>query len=185
MKLANRVVILILALLCSLSFDATAKDVKSVRSQRESAKKQLSSANKKLRQNEEQVKSRLNQLNLVEAEIARHEEDIAKAQNMYNVYSAQAQKLNDSIEEANRQLNKIKAAYGAAVRRVHKNGKDVDQLMFVFAADDFHQALQRYRYLKQFSKWREEQSKIIADKQSAIRSKQQRLDSAAVKANRA
>lgn len=185
MKLANRVIILIVALLFSLTPDVSAKDVKSVRSQRETAKKQLSSANKKLRENEEQVKSRLNQLNLVEAEIARHEEDIAKAQNMYNVYSAQAQKLNDSIEEANRQLNKIKDAYGAAVRHVQKNGKDVDQLMFVFAAEDFHQALQRYRYLKQFSKWREEQSQIIADKQKTIRLKQQRLDSAATKANKA
>lgn len=184
MNVAKKIGILILTVIVSLPAVAVGKDVKTVRSQRETAKKQLSATNKKLRQNEEQVRSRLNQLNLVEAEISRHEKDIAKAQRLYEVYTEEANKLNDSIEEANSQLQKICDTYGSAVRNVQKKGKDVNQWMFIFAADDFRQALQRYRYLKQFSKWREEQSKIISEKQEIIRQKHQRMDSAAMRANR-
>lgn len=183
MKFAYRVIILIIAFLVTAMPVVDAKDSRTVRKQRETAKKQLSTASKKLRKNEEQVLSRLNQLNLVEAEIARHESNIKKARQLYDVYTAQAKLLNDSIEDADRRLAKMKDAYGAAVRHMQRNGSETNQLMFVFSADDFHQGLQRYRYLKQFSKWRENQSQEIEGLKEQIFQKKTRLDSAARRAD--
>ncbi len=53
--------------------------------------------------------------------------------------------------------------------------KNMSGLAFVFASENFNQALRRMRYLRQFSRWKDRQSAAIDSKTSELKSQKESL----------
>lgn len=70
----------------------------------------------------------------------------------------------------------MRAEYLKAVKKMRLNRKNQSMLAFIFASDDFNQALRRLRYIRQFSDWREKKSGEINAMTATLSAEREKLD---------
>lgn len=93
---------------------------------------------------------------------------IAARQSLISNIKSQVQYLQNNIDENNKiikamqkDLEDLKKSYAEMVRNSYKKLHSKNQLNFIFSADNFNQALQRYSYLKTYSKYKQNQAELI------------------------
>lgn len=68
-------------------------------------------------------------------------------------------------------LDKLKKDYAAMVYFEYRTRDEYSKLMFLFAADDFNQAYQRYKYSQQIAEYRRKKAASIVETQNALSAK--------------
>lgn len=93
---------------------------------------------------------------------------ISARQSLINNIKSQVQYLQNSIDEnkkivdtMQKDLEELKKSYADMVYNSYRKIHTKNQLNFIFSADNFNQALQRYSYLKTYSKYRQNQAELI------------------------
>lgn len=93
---------------------------------------------------------------------------IAARQSLINNIKSQVKYLQNSIDEnkkivdtMQKDLEELKKSYSDMVYNSYRKIHTKNQLNFIFSADNFNQALQRYSYLKTYSKYRQNQAELI------------------------
>ena len=133
-----------------------------------SLQKDIATANKLLKETSKSKEVTLNQVSLMDKKIK-------KRQKLINAYNDQIQVLEQSISKGeenikslNGELKKLRHEYSKMVEFANKNRSHYDQLEFLFAAEDFNQALRRLRYIQQFSDARKTKMEQIAATQKKV-----------------
>ena len=83
--------------------------------------------------------------------------------------------LSGSIAKGEQELQRMRDEYLKAVKKMRLNQKNQSVLAFVFAADDFNQAMRRMRYVRQFSKWKQRKSDEINARIVSLAAEKERL----------
>ena len=73
-----------------------------------------------------------------------------------------------NIKTLNGELKKLRKEYAKMVEFAYKNRSHYDQLEFVFAAEDFNQAMRRLRYIQQFTEARKTKMNQISATQKKV-----------------
>ncbi|MBD5187087.1 MAG: peptidoglycan DD-metalloendopeptidase family protein [Bacteroidales bacterium] len=135
-----------------------------VQRKHDETRKEIKLTEEQIRANEAKIKKSLGDLNRINGEIA---ETKIKVNNI----TAQVNKLNSEIGTLEKQIKNneealalLRAEYLKAVKKMRQSKQNQSTLAFIFASDNFNQALRRMRYLKQFSSWKEKQSDEINKK---------------------
>jgi len=113
---------------------------------------------------------------LTELETLNKQIEVRKA--MIANINAQVRAINRQIAETatviqtmQEDLEKMKESYAALVYQAYVNQNSYNRLLFVFASDDFNDALKRITYLKRFSEFRKEQAELISKTQESLQRK--------------
>lgn len=164
------VYILIFALLL-VNYDGVAqkRTAKSIRKQQQTTQQEIKETNKKIKNNTAETKKSLNRLNLIEAEISSHEKTIGSINQELEAINKKMRLLKDSITLTETEINKLKNDYSKAVSNIQARSSSFERMLFIFSASDFNQAYRRMRYMRQFSVWREKQTKEIQKAQNRLR----------------
>lgn len=132
-----------------------------VRRQQESTNREISRTREQIRLNEKEVSSKLSQLSALGEQIESGKKKVAASQQEVNKLAAELGSLQASIDSETRQLNRLRAEYLGAVKKMRAKRKQTSVLAFIFSSGSFNEAMRRMRYLRQFSKWRENKSAEI------------------------
>jgi len=127
-----------------------------------------------IRENDRSIKAGLNELGKLETDISASRKVIQTTTGQINALTGQINSLESGISNNEKELSRLRDEYLKAVKKMRVAKKNNSDLAFIFASENFNQALRRMRYLKQFSRWKERQSAAINGKNKEL--KQQRTE---------
>lgn len=156
-----------------------------VKRRQEATQKEIRLTEEQIRENDKSVKKGLNDLGKIEGDISVSKKKIAATTGKINSLSGQISSLHTSIAANEKQLKTLREEYLKAVRKMRVANKQKSDLAFIFASDNFNQALRRMRYLRQFSEWKERQSAAISGKTEQLRKERESLTKAKVEQDNA
>lgn len=139
------------------------------------AQKEIAQTKEQLRLNEQEVKKSLSDLNRLQSEISAAREKTTGLQKKVTSLSQEIDTLGVRIAANEAELQRMREEYLKAVRKMRLTRRNRSALAFIFASDDFNQALRRMRYMKQFSDWKEKQTADINAKNKLLISERERL----------
>lgn len=130
--------------------------------------KEIETANKLLKETSKNKEATLGQVSLMDKRIK-------DRQKLINAYDEQVKALDRSIRQGesnigklNGELRKLRGEYSKMVQFAYRNKSRYDQLEFMFASEDFNQAMRRMRYIQQFADARKTKMEQIAATQKKV-----------------
>ena len=141
------------------------KPATSSQAQRQSRETQqeIQRTKSRISDNEKKVRQGLSDLQRIEGEIADCQKTIDDTEAQVRSLGQRINTLSGQIEESQTRLEKLRAEYAKAVRKMHRARNRHSMLAFIFSAKSFNQAVRRLRYLREFSEWRQKQSDRITE----------------------
>lgn len=171
----KRLFILILTSIILSVMPIEARNVKSVKRERQKTTQEIKRTSKEIEENKKKARKSLNQLNRLEADMRENDRSIKQLQAQVDSINRGIWVLNDSIAELDNQLAAMRNKYAAAVRKMQSRQGSMSKLAFIFSSESFTQAYRRMRYLQQFSRWRARKSEEIAEVQQQLEGHRTRL----------
>ncbi len=150
----------------------TSSDVKR---RQEATQKEIKQTEAQIRENEKSVKTGLSELGKIEGDIATSKNKIAATTKQITTLNGQISGLEKSISTNEAELAKMREEYLKALKKMRLLRKKNSGLAFVFASENFNQALRRMRYLKQFSEWKDRQTSAIESKNTQLMAEKESL----------
>lgn len=152
--------------------------VRRVKRQQQTNQRELRETKRKLTANTTATKRQLNALNRITAEIEEKNREIGSLTAISDSLNREIAVIRDSITYYETKHKRLSENYTKAVRAVHSRSSSLDMLLFIFSSDSFKQAVRRYRYIRQFARWREKQSEEIRAARSKLVEKRTQLETA-------
>ena len=94
-------------------------------------------------------------------EIERYEKRIQKLEQQLFIKE-------ENIIQKQAELQDLKEEYAKLVYHAYQNRDGYDRLAFIFSAHSFHQAYKRIKYFQQYSQFRQQQVKLIEEKEAEL-----------------
>lgn len=138
------------------------------------ARKEIQQTKERIEANEKKVRTELAELSRLRSDIAVSDKKVATLNGKVSSLSGQIASLETKIAEGNREVERMRSEYLKAVKKMRLTRRNQSMLAFIFSAENFNQGLRRMRYLRQFSKWKEERSLEINRRSEEL--KRQALD---------
>ena len=131
------------------------------RRMQEAAQREIQQTKEKLRLNEQEIKTGLSDLNRLSSEIAAGRSQVDGLQRKVASLNKEITRLGDEIRNNEGELKLMREEYLKAVKKMRLTRKNQSTLAFIFASENFNQAMRRLRYMRQFSAWKERKSADI------------------------
>ena len=158
--------------------DVATLSIKGLKNEREQIKKQIAAQKQKLRNNERDVKKRLQNLMVINTEIADKRKTIDTIRRDINILDGNIGVLGDQLVQLEKELNDRKTKFVKSMRYMHRNRSVQNQLMFIFSAKNFSQMYRRMRFMREYASYQRVQGEMVKAKQAELTKKQQELASA-------
>ena len=158
--------------------DVATPSIKGLKNEREQIKKQIAAQKQKLRNNERDVKKRLQNLMVINTEIADKRKTIDTIRRDINILDGNSGVLGDQLVQLEKELNDRKTKFVKSMRYMHRNRSVQNQLMFIFSAKNFSQMYRRMRFMREYASYQRVQGEMVKAKQAELTKKQQELASA-------
>ena len=142
-----------------------------VKRQQEATQREIRETKAEIQRNEVRIQKGLSDLSRIRGEVE-------ASQKTVNGLQGQLASLSSQIAKGESELTRMRDEYYKAVKKMRITRKNHSALAFLFASENFNQALRRMRYLKQFSSWKERQSKEINAKIATLREQGEQLTKA-------
>lgn len=151
------------------------KDKKELEAKKKKLQQEMANLNDMLNQTTSSKETSLNQLFTINKKISVRQEIIATISREIELLGAQIDAGNDSIGSMQTHLDGLKKEYARMVYDAYKNEGTFNKLMFIFAAEDFQQAMLRMKYLEVYQEYRHKQALIIDSTKKDLNIKVQHL----------
>ncbi len=168
--------IVVVLLLCLSALLIQADNMEDIRRNRTQTLKELSEAERTLKQTLKKTKNSLNELNSITADIKGQKKLMGEINEEIRKLSRQQQAIKDTIYLLNKDLTVKKNSYAQAVRRMSYRQTDFEELSFVFSASSLSESYRRARYLKEYTNWRKQQAEEIVKRKAELEAMQVKLD---------
>lgn len=132
-----------------------------VRRQHEETRREIQRTQEELKRNEAEMKKSLGDLGRINADLEKTRGEVSTLQTAVGSLDKQISTLTAQIADNEAKLEKMRAEYLKAVKKMRAKRGNSSALAFIFSSDSFNQAMRRMRYLRQFSAWKEKQSAEI------------------------
>jgi len=135
-----------------------------MRRRQSEAQKEIRQTQKQIAENDRSIKKGLADLNRLGSEISENKKQVAVMTTQIGDLNGKISILQNGIDDHRKELSIIRQKYLSALKKMRLNKGKTSALAFIFASEDFNQAMRRMRYLKQFSEWRDRQTAMINNK---------------------
>ena len=143
---------------------AAPKSSEEARRMQEAAQRDIQQTKEKLRLNDQEIKTGLSDLNRLSSEITAGKAQVLGLQKKVTALNNDITRLGDEISKNEKELKLMRAEYLKAVKKMRLTKRNQSTLAFIFASENFNQAMRRIRYMRQFSAWKERKSSDIGNK---------------------
>ena len=150
--------------------------VKSLQNQRQQIQQEIKKQETLLRNNEKDVKKRLQNLMVLNTEIEGKRRTIDTIRKDISHLDVEIEMLMTQLEQLQDQLNERKANYVKSMRYMHRNRSVQSQMMFIFSADNLVQMFRRMRFMREYANYQRAQGEEVKEKQEEVNLKFQSLN---------
>lgn len=169
--------VLILLLLATFGLQtASAQNKrKELKNKQRKIEKKISYTKKLLSETKSQKKATLSEYKLLRSQVQ-------DRKILIRSYSREVQLLDEQINEKRRQIEQLKQdlaalkeEYAALIYQSYKSRNVYDQWMYIFASEDFYQAVNRMKYLQEFNNYRRNKAETIEETRKELEQEIQEL----------
>ncbi|MFT4847339.1 MAG: septal ring factor EnvC (AmiA/AmiB activator) [Cryomorphaceae bacterium] len=157
---------------------AGAQEKESLKKERDKISGEISFTNKLLEETRQNRSKMEGELGLLNKKIRLREDLINSIKKEVRLYNRQIERNREQIAILESELGELKNRYADLVRMAHRTNRTQDRLMFIFAAEDFIQAVRRIRYFRQLADIRKKQVEGIESTKERLIGLNQELDDA-------
>ncbi len=168
MKLYLSKYLIVLFILCITS-SVQPQNVDNLRSERELLLKEIESTNKLLQSKRQSREATFQQINILNKEIAVRER-------LIDNFKIEIEALENRIETNQLVINQLEAdiksskdEYSKLIRDSYRRRNSLDELVFFLSASGFSDAYNRYRLVKEYSRYRKNQVQNLIDNQVRLK----------------
>jgi septal ring factor EnvC (AmiA/AmiB activator) len=151
------------------TFAANCQSVESLGDKIQSIQKDIKLAEKLLKETSKDKEVTLNQVALMQTQINQRENLIKTYQNQVNLINKEIQTNKKEITSLKKDLTLYQKEYANLLVINYRNKGKANNLMFIFSADDFNQAMRRMRYIQELNG-------LVKDKIEEIESTQTKIN---------
>lgn len=156
----------------------TNASIRGLQGQRASIQKKIKEQEKALRENQANVKKRLQDLLVLNGEIDQKQKNIEGIQNDIEHIEGNIGMLNAQLKTLQQQLQDRRNKYIRSMRYMSRHHSVQDKLMFIFSAKSLTQMYRRLAFVRQYSAYQKAQGEAIKAKQNQVNDKHQQLQNA-------
>lgn len=153
----------------------TAADVKK---REEATRREIQQTKERIEANDKKVRTGLAELSRLHDDIAISDKRVLSLNGKVSDLSGRITGLEKKIEEGNREIERMRGEYLKAIKKMRSTRGGQSMLSFIFSAENFNQGLRRMRYLREFSKWKENRSADINRRARELESEARALEQA-------
>ena len=152
------------------------KELRNLRNKQAALKKKISQSETQLRNTMQSVRKGLSELTILNGQIETHERNIKDIQIQIDSITTNVNLLSAQLDTLSVQLKDKKQKYRRSLLYLFNNRKSQNKLLFILSADNFTQALRRYRYVREYAKYQHVQGMLIQKKEEQVKSVKQQLE---------
>ena len=156
----------------------TNASIRGLQGQRASIQKKIKEQEKALRENQANVKKRLQDLMVLNGEIDQKQKNIEGIQNDIQHIDGNIGMLNAQLKTLQQQLQDRRNKYIRSMRYMSRHHSVQDKLMFIFSAKSLTQMYRRLSFVRQYSAYQKAQGEAVKAKQNQVNDKHQQLQNA-------
>lgn len=142
--------------------------ISGLKNERAQVKKNIATQEQRLRNNERDVKKRLQELVIINGEIKGKRKTIDSLRVCIKATEADLSRLGSNIAELERELADRKEKYVKSLRYMHRNRSIQTQLMFIFSANTLSQMYRRMRFTREYAAYQRAQGEAVKAKQEQL-----------------
>jgi len=174
----NRFASLLLVWLLALAVApcVQAQSRKALEAKKSKLQKEIAEANKLLGQLSRDKKASIRQIGALNRKIAARNELIRTINTEIGVIDGEIGKTARDIRGLDAEMAELKDGYARMIRMAQRNSNRYERLLFLFAADDFNQALKRLKFMQQINATRRGQAAAIDSTQRLLEVKKAELE---------
>jgi septal ring factor EnvC (AmiA/AmiB activator) len=151
-----------------MAVPGAAQSKKELQKQRDELNAQIELTKKLIRDAEKMQKSTTAQVQLLNEQMSLREKLLQNINgDIKHLDGEIAQKSND-IKKLKEQVEVMKKEYAKMVYNAYRNRSSYDKMMYIFAADDFHQGYKRFKMTQRYAEARKKQAEVITSTQREI-----------------
>lgn len=152
-----------------------AETAEEVRRRQEATQREIQQTREQIRENDLAVRRSLSELGRLESDINDGKKRVAEAGGRVTALQKQIGTLQTRIAAEEKNLARMRAEYLKAVKKMRVKKRQKSTLAFIFSSSSFNQAMRRMRYLREFSDWRDRQSREIGAQVAQLKKETTRL----------
>ncbi|MEM9050719.1 MAG: peptidoglycan DD-metalloendopeptidase family protein [Bacteroidota bacterium] len=172
-----RKILLCLFLICGVS-TLFAQEKETLKKERDKISADINLTNKLLKETRQNRNKMEGELGLLNKKIRLREDLISSITKEVRLYNRQIERNREQADQLKSELEELKERYAELVRLAHRTSSTQDRLMFIFASEDFLQAIRRARFFRQLASVRQEQAEQIKSKMEELETLNQELNDA-------
>lgn len=161
---------------CSVISFSQTQSKKELERKREKLQKEIEETSQLLKKVSKNKNVSLAQVETLKKKIRLREDLIRTVNSEINSLGGQIVSTSKEIQSLENQLQNLKEEYADMILFAYKNKNQYQQLMFVFASNDFNQAYKRMKYMQQYSEARKQQAEMIEQTAIQLGAKKQELE---------
>ncbi len=165
----RHITLFIFACLCSIFVQAQIR--KDLDEKRQQLKEEIALIQESLDNTAQDKRYTMSQLKTLQRQIDKQEELIATISEELGLIVSSMERGEEIIVSLEQDIERIKEDYQQMLRHAHRYKSRTNRAMFVFAADNFNQAWQRWQYLKRYDQSRRKQADLIIKTQNRLNRK--------------
>lgn len=154
-----RTILVVLAL--ATASVCAAQEKESLKKERDKISEEISFTNKLLQETRQSRSKMEGELGLLNKKIRLREDLIGSIKKEVRLYNRQIERNREQIAVLESELGELKSRYADLIRLAHRTNRSQDRLMFIFASEDFIQAVRRIRFFRQLADVRKGQAEEI------------------------
>lgn len=142
---------------------------------KEQLQNEIKLTNDLLKEAKKEKNASINTLSTLKRKIAARDEMISTLGIEIGLYTKRIKQLEqevtiteENIAKKQKELEDLKNEYAKMVYHAYHNRSAYDRLAFIFSAQSFHQAYKRIKYFQQYSQFRQQQAKLIEEKEAEL-----------------
>lgn len=172
----SRWLILLLIVFCSVASQAQKHKKNVLENKKKKLRAEIKNINELLHNTKTSKRLSMNQVAIINKKISVREELIATINYEIRLINKEISENQSAVNNLKATLEKLKKDYAAMIYFDYRNRDEYSKLMFLFAADNFNQAYQRYKYSQQIAEYRRKKAASIQETQASISEKIEELN---------
>lgn len=149
---------------------------KELENKKKKLKEEINTINDLLHDTKANKKISMNHVAILNKKISAREELIATINYEIRLINKEVNENQVVVNNLKKTLEKLKQDYAAMIYFDYRNKDEYSKLMFLFAADNFNQAYQRFKYSQQIAEYRRKKANSIVETQNEINLKIEELN---------
>lgn len=160
---------LLLLICCAISLHtASAQTKEELQKERDRISSEINLTTTLIKEKQESRSKIEGELSLINKKINLREDLIRSLRREIALYNERIRENKAEIAKLEKELQEAREGYAQMIRYAQRSNSAEDKLMYIFASEDFFQASQRVRYLRQIAKYRESQAREISERQEQL-----------------